>query len=188
MVRVSNSARMQLDALGSRHAPCAMLLAAFRSHIHRAELSASTAGAPDCSRPALRRLYTHLAWRTKADRSYIRPTQPARGRGGRSGTTSGRNSPALIRDQGTRASSTPAPSKSERPTGSTIDALKLFLLSRYTADARMLNLENMAEDPVLREHNLLSPGQKGAPSNMAGAMWKLSAEMFPNVRDGDSSQ
>lgn len=45
----------------------------------------------------------------------------------------------------------------------------------------MLNLERMAEDPVLKEHGLLAPGQPGAPSNMAGAMWKLAKEMFPSV-------
>lgn len=66
--------------------------------------------------------------------------------------------------------------------GSTIDTLKLFLLSRYTAEARMLNMENMAEDPVLTQAGLLAPGVKGAPSNMAGAVWKLAAQLFPDVR------
>ena len=45
----------------------------------------------------------------------------------------------------------------------------------------MLNMENMAEDPILKEANLLAPGVKGAPSNMAGAVWKLAAQMFPDV-------
>lgn len=46
----------------------------------------------------------------------------------------------------------------------------------------MLNMENMAEDPVLRDAKLLAPGQVGAPANMAPAIWKLAAEMFPSVR------
>lgn len=59
--------------------------------------------------------------------------------------------------------------------------MRLFLVSRYSAENRMLNLENMADDPVLREHNLAPPGSKNAPTNMAGALWKLAAEMFPDV-------
>jgi len=50
----------------------------------------------------------------------------------------------------------------------------------------MLNMENMAEDPVLKEHKLIAPGQPGAPSNMAGAIWKLAKEMFPDVRLSNS--
>lgn len=45
----------------------------------------------------------------------------------------------------------------------------------------MLNLENMADDPVLNEHSIAPPGTKNAPTNMAGALWKLAAEMFPDV-------
>lgn len=67
------------------------------------------------------------------------------------------------------------------PTQSTIDVLRLFLLSRYSQPDRMLNLENMAADPILKEHKLLAPGQPGAPNNMAGAIWKLSKELFPDV-------
>jgi len=48
-------------------------------------------------------------------------------------------------------------------------------------------MENMAEDPVLKEHKLIAPGQPGAPSNMAGAIWKLAKEMFPDVRSKLSS-
>lgn len=45
----------------------------------------------------------------------------------------------------------------------------------------MLNLENMADDPILKEHKLSAPGQPGAPTNMAAAIWKLSRELFPDV-------
>ncbi|GAA5962102.1 hypothetical protein JCM3765_005521 [Sporobolomyces pararoseus] len=70
---------------------------------------------------------------------------------------------------------------SDPPASSTIDTLRLFLLNRYSQPDRMLNMENMAEDPILKEHKLLAPGQPGAPSNMAGAIWKLAKEMFPDV-------
>lgn len=71
------------------------------------------------------------------------------------------------------------------PASSTIDTLRLFLLNRYSQPDRMLNMENMAEDPILKEHKLLAPGQPGAPSNMAGAIWKLAKEMFPDVSSLD---
>ncbi|GAA5865493.1 hypothetical protein JCM8547_001263 [Rhodosporidiobolus lusitaniae] len=99
--------------------------------------------------------------------------------------TRGRNFPTVISDKPTRASSAPTSSKTGKstdpPTSNTIDALRLFLLARYSAEDRLLNMENMAEDPVLKEHKLLAPGQPGAPANMAGAIWKLAREMFPNV-------
>ena len=86
-----------------------------------------------------------------------------------------------MRDGG-RSQSQPATQKPKQITGSAIDTLRLFLVSRYSAEHRMLNLENMAEDPVLKEHNIAPPGTKNAPTNMAGALWKLAAEMFPDVR------
>lgn len=73
-------------------------------------------------------------------------------------------------------------SASDPPTSSTIDTLRLFLLNRYSQPDKMLNMENMAEDTILKEHKLLAPGQPGAPANMAGAIWKLAKEMFPDVR------
>ncbi|GAA5995079.1 uncharacterized protein JCM10292_004525 [Rhodotorula paludigena] len=114
-----------------------------------------------------------------------------RGRQARSGpmgdrpTRGGRNSPALISDKNGRASSAPTSSRagksSDPPSQSTIDTLRLFLLSRYSQPDRMLNLENMADDPILKEHKLSAPGQPGAPTNMAAAIWKLSRELFPDV-------
>ncbi|BGP36661.1 nuclear mRNA export, poly(A)+RNA binding protein [Rhodotorula kratochvilovae] len=115
-----------------------------------------------------------------------------RGRQGRNGPMGerptrggGRNAPGVISDKPTRASSAPTSSKagksSDPPTQSTIDVLRLFLLSRYSQPDRMLNLESMSDDPILKQHKLLAPGQPGAPTNMAGAIWKLSKELFPDV-------
>lgn len=95
-----------------------------------------------------------------------------------------RNAPAVLPDKPARSSSVPTTSKpksTDPPTQNTIDILRLFLLARYSQPDRMLNMENMAEDPVLKEHKLLAPGQPGAPANMAGAIWKLAKEMFPDV-------
>lgn len=110
----------------------------------------------------------------------LSPPRPQPNRNG------GRNAPGLLSDKPGRASSAPTSSKSgkapDAPTQSTIDTLRLFLLSRYQHDVQLLNLENMAGDPILKQHKLLAPGQPGAPTNMAGALWKLSKELFPNVR------
>ncbi|BGP52873.1 hypothetical protein JCM8202_003955 [Rhodotorula sphaerocarpa] len=112
-----------------------------------------------------------------------------RGRQGRSGPMGdrprrgGRNAPGVISDRQERpvAGSSKGTKSSEPTKQSTIDTLRLFLLSRYSQPDRLLNLENMAEDPILKEHKLIAPGQPGAPSNMAGAIWKLAKEMFPDV-------
>lgn len=93
--------------------------------------------------------------------------------------SNGRNPPG-VSDNGPSKSGGKAKS-SDPPPSSTIDTLRLFLLNRYSQPDRMLNMENMAEDPILKEHKLLAPGQPGAPSNMAGAIWKLAKEMFPDV-------
>ncbi|GAA5922186.1 Mex67p [Sporobolomyces koalae] len=103
--------------------------------------------------------------------------RPARGRnipGNLSDRISGR-APAGSSSAASKAKAT------DPPASSTIDTLRLFLLNRYSQPDRMLNMENMADDPILKEHKLLAPGQPGAPSNMAGAIWKLSKEMFPDV-------
>jgi len=92
-----------------------------------------------------------------------------------------RNAPGLVRDGGGRSQASAGPSKPKQITGSAIDTLRLFLVSRYSAEHRMLNLEHMADDPVLKEHGIAPPGTKNAPTNMAGALWKLAAEMFPDV-------
>ncbi|BGP12687.1 nuclear mRNA export, poly(A)+RNA binding protein [Rhodosporidiobolus nylandii] len=110
-----------------------------------------------------------------------------RGRQSRSGPmgerpTRGRNSPAVISDKSNRSSSASTSSKpvkaSDPPSANTIDVLRLFLVSRYSQPDRMLNMERMAEDPILKEHQLIPPGSPGAPSNMAGALWKLAKEII----------
>ncbi|GAA6059061.1 hypothetical protein JCM10212_002032 [Sporobolomyces blumeae] len=98
----------------------------------------------------------------------------------------GRNVPGTLSDRVSARSANAAGSSAKAkstdpPASSTIDTLRLFLLNRYSQPDRMLNMENMAEDPILKEHKLLAPGQPGAPSNMAGAIWKLAKEMFPDV-------
>lgn len=80
------------------------------------------------------------------------------------------NSPTILRDD----SSTPVKSPA-------IETLRLFLLSRYSPQAKLLNMENMADDPVLKEAGVAPPGVKGASTTLAGALWKLAAEMFPEV-------
>lgn len=106
------------------------------------------------------------------------PRQPARGKG--KGQAGGRGQPRVIK--GDKESSAASGTAKGPPSGSAIDTLRLFLLSRYSPEIRMLNLEHMAEDSILRDAGLLAPGQKGAPSNMAGALWKLAATEFSNVR------
>ncbi|GAA6004334.1 hypothetical protein JCM10207_000673 [Rhodosporidiobolus poonsookiae] len=112
-----------------------------------------------------------------------------RGRQARSGPmgerpTRGRHAPATISDKPARASSAPTPGKvksTDPPPSAIIDALRLFLVSRYSQQDRMLNLENMNEDPVLKEHKIIPPGTQGAATNLAGAIWKLAREMCPDV-------
>ncbi|GAA5831257.1 hypothetical protein JCM3766R1_002986 [Sporobolomyces carnicolor] len=123
--------------------------------------------------------------------------QRRRGRQARSGPmgerprhNSNKNVPATLSDRisgrggaasGSGSAGAGKGKATDPPASSTIDTLRLFLLNRYSQPDRMLNMENMAEDPILKEHKLLAPGQPGAPANMAGAIWKLAKEMFPDV-------
>lgn len=98
---------------------------------------------------------------------------------------SARNSPAVLRDDPPRARSTPASSSSanqDPPSSGAIDTLRLFLMSRYSGQDKMLNLENMADDSILKNAGLKAPGEKGAPTNLAKVLWKLVSELFPDVR------
>lgn len=88
-----------------------------------------------------------------------------------------RNSPNVLRDDTRRGSS----SAIEPPTTTAIDTLRVFLVSRYSAADKMLNLENMAGDPLLISAGLKAPGQKGAPANLAPALWKLAGTLFPDA-------
>ncbi|KAK4054836.1 nuclear mRNA export, poly(A)+RNA binding protein [Microbotryomycetes sp. JL201] len=108
--------------------------------------------------------------RTAATRSGPMGHRPTRG--GKGKAPLGKSQPRVIKNTDESQAETK---------GSTIDTLRLFLMSRYSAEAQMLNLENMAEDPILREANIIPPGQKGAPSNMAGALWKMAATELPGV-------
>ncbi|KAM0793164.1 hypothetical protein ACM66B_000638 [Microbotryomycetes sp. NB124-2] len=100
-------------------------------------------------------------------------------RGGKGRATGGKSQPRVIKNSDEPSTSQ---DKGKDPTkGTAVDTLRLFLMSRYSAEARMLNLENMAEDPILRDAGLIAPGQKGAPSNMAGALWKIAATEFPSI-------
>jgi hypothetical protein len=90
----------------------------------------------------------------------------------------------LVDDISTLRNSLPDSSLSTPPPPSAIelDALRLFLVSRYSEVFGMLNLEHMADDLALQEAGLILPGRKGASSHAAGAMWKLAGSLFPNVR------
>jgi len=97
--------------------------------------------------------------------------------------TRGKNAPALLRDATPRAQSVPASTNaSGSPSKGAIETLRLFIAARYSATERLLNLENMADDAILRAAGLKAPGERGAPSNVAAAMWKLVSETFPDVR------
>ncbi|KAI5479212.1 nuclear RNA export factor 1/2 [Pseudohyphozyma bogoriensis] len=95
------------------------------------------------------------------------------------------NTPAIIREDKDRAKSSPASTSNITASGpasaGAIDTLRVFLQARYDPGSRMLNLENMAGDTILNNAGLKAPGEKGAPSSVAGALWKLASEMFPDV-------
>lgn len=104
----------------------------------------------------------------------------------RSRGSSSRNAPATIREEHTRSKSSPASSNSTTTSGtpsvSAIETLKVFLESRWVPEAKMLNLEAMTSDSILKGAGLKAPGEKGAPANLSPALWKLAASMFPDVR------
>lgn len=88
----------------------------------------------------------------------------------------------MLRDEQPRSRSSPASSTSTGPpTQGAVETLRLFLISRYSPEAKMLNLENMASDTILKEAGLQAPGEKNAPQNLSGALWKLAAKLFPEV-------
>lgn len=62
-----------------------------------------------------------------------------------------------------------------------VSTLRMFLQSRWRAEARMLDLTNMAADPALQGANIRPPGAKGAHRDIGTALWKLSSEMFPEI-------
>lgn len=86
-----------------------------------------------------------------------------------------RNGPGAIRDD-TRASGSP---KTTVPTS--IETIRVFLSSRYSPDAKLLNLENMANDTVLNAAGVNPPGHKRAAKDISGVVWKLAGQMFPDI-------
>ncbi|ORX90331.1 hypothetical protein K493DRAFT_318067 [Basidiobolus meristosporus CBS 931.73] len=65
---------------------------------------------------------------------------------------------------------------------STIETLRTFLTSRYVAEHKYLNLENMDGDPVIRRAKIRGIGTAGPNSNIGPAIFKLTSEMFPDVQ------
>ncbi|KAI8988202.1 hypothetical protein BDF20DRAFT_833075 [Mycotypha africana] len=63
----------------------------------------------------------------------------------------------------------------------TIDQLRNFLLSRWNADAKYLNLDRMASDPILKKAGIKPPGTAGATAVVGPTMMKLAGEMFEEV-------
>lgn len=63
----------------------------------------------------------------------------------------------------------------------TIDILRNFLLSRWNSEAKFLNLEAMAADPILKKSAIKPPGAPGASATVGPALMKLAGEMFEDV-------
>lgn len=93
--------------------------------------------------------------------------------------TAPRNAPNAPRIVTENAGSVPRPLDA-LPTS--IETIRLFLMARYSPEAKLLNLENMASDTVLQTAGVLAPGQKGAAKDISGVIWKLAGTLFPNVR------
>lgn len=74
----------------------------------------------------------------------------------------------------------------QQSTGRVIATLKRFLQTRWVSESGFLNLEAMAEDPVLKKEGVKPPGSQGAHKDLGNVMWKLSKELFPNVRITES--
>lgn len=97
-----------------------------------------------------------------------------------------RNAPSIIRDGGQRAQSTPARTNgstgaSAASSSTSIETIRLFLTSRYNAQDKLLNMENMASDTILNSAGVLAPGQVGAARDISPVIWKLASQMFPDV-------
>lgn len=101
----------------------------------------------------------------------------------------GRNAPSIIRDGGQRAQSTPARTNtgpSAAASSTSIETIRLFLASRYNAQDKLLNMENMASDTILNSAGVLAPGQVGAARDISPVIWKLASQMFPDVHISQS--
>ncbi|KAI8145893.1 hypothetical protein BJV82DRAFT_602653 [Fennellomyces sp. T-0311] len=83
-------------------------------------------------------------------------------------------------------SSTPSPFGSKESPATpknttTIDTLREFLRSRWNAESRYLNLDDMASDPVLKKAQIRPPGATHASATVGPALMKLAGEMFQGV-------
>ncbi|KAG0370666.1 nuclear mRNA export, poly(A)+RNA binding protein [Gamsiella multidivaricata] len=63
------------------------------------------------------------------------------------------------------------------PTYGTIEVIRNFIRSRYSSG--FLNLENMAQDSILRSAKIIPPGQAKGRTDVGTVMMKVAAEMFP---------
>ncbi|KAI8971045.1 hypothetical protein BDB01DRAFT_812547 [Pilobolus umbonatus] len=69
----------------------------------------------------------------------------------------------------------------EKKKSSTVDILRDFLRSRYRSDQKFLNLDDMAADPMLKQHAIRPPGASNSTAIIGSAMLKLASEMFEDV-------
>ncbi|KAG0293228.1 nuclear mRNA export, poly(A)+RNA binding protein, partial [Dissophora globulifera] len=73
----------------------------------------------------------------------------------------------------------PSQRPSAPPSHGTIDAMRNFMRSRYNNG--FLNLENMAQDSILRAAKIIPPGQTRGRSDVGTVMMKVAAELFPET-------
>lgn len=94
-----------------------------------------------------------------------------------------------IKYNGRKLLITPVRSSSRKPSAaqeaqnhlSTIEALRIFLRSRWSEEQKFINLENIDADPTLKAQGIRGPGHAAASSNVGPAIMKLVSEMFPAV-------
>ncbi|KAJ6468355.1 hypothetical protein C8R45DRAFT_1018431 [Mycena sanguinolenta] len=63
----------------------------------------------------------------------------------------------------------------------TVDHLNEFVKKRYDPQTKCLNLDSMADDELLRKHNLPAPGLGGGSAREAGVIFKLASRLKPPV-------
>lgn len=66
-------------------------------------------------------------------------------------------------------------------TQSTVALLKRFLASRWNGGAKFLNLENLADDPILKDAKVAAPGQPNAHKDIGTVIFKLASEIYPDL-------
>jgi len=64
-------------------------------------------------------------------------------------------------------------------TTGTIDAIREFIRSRHQNG--FLNLENMAQDDILRSAKIIPPGSSTGRNDVGAVMMKVAAGLFPDV-------